>query len=353
MDTITQMALGAVLGQAIGYKKMGAKAAVYGALGGLIPDLDVIATRFLGPYGDWQYHRHITHSVFFAPIIAPLLAAATWRIHKKIPGHYWTYVWIWFWAILTHPLLDTLTVYGTMLLAPFSNERFTISAVSIIDPAYTLVLFAPLLLFFIKPWRRFIPQVAIVALVLTTAYLGYCWQQNIKAEKIAAAQLQEQGIEAGKMSVYTTLFQPYLRRVVVREKLNGDELLRVGFVSTWAPQPIKWACQKQDGGVFRDMILKTKGGRLFDWFSGNELSYVRAGDKIQVMDARYGTPGESVFGFWGLEFSLNGDIIDVNEEPAFIRAPREATKEAIFELFKASYGRPNNFLLRADLNCPA
>lgn len=347
MDTVTQMALGAVIGQAIGYKKLGWKAPVYGAIGGLIPDLDVLYTDYFGPYGSWQYHRHVTHSLFFAPLVAPLLGWLTWAIHKKIPGHYLTYLWIWFFAIFTHPLLDTLTVYGTQLLSPFSDHRFTISAVSIIDPIYTI----PLLIALLLP-RRMAQRGATIVLVITTLFLGYCWHLNNKAEDIALQQIAAQNITPTNVSVYTTVFQPFLRRVVVREDIGGTEWIRAGFVSTLNPQPIKWACLKQNGGRYRDMVTQTTGGRLFDWFADGELSFVREGNRITVMDARYGTPGESVFGFWGLEFTLNGDVIDVNQEPAFIRAPRDVTSEALSGLFRASYGLPNDFLLKEDLNCP-
>lgn len=347
MDTITQMALGAVIGQAIGYKKLGWNAPVYGAIGGLIPDLDVLYTDYFGPYGTWQYHRHITHSLFFAPLVAPLLGWLTWSIHKKVPGHYLTYAFIWFLAIITHPLLDTLTVYGTMLLAPFSNERFTVSAVSIIDPIYTI----PLLIALLLP-RRMAQRGAAIALVVTTLFLGYCWHLNNKAEDIALTQIAEQNIQPEKVSVYTTIFQPYLRRVVVRENIDGAEWLRVGFVSTWNPQPIKWACLKQNGSTHKDTILKTEGGRLFDWFADGELSYVAHNGTVTVMDARYGTPGPSVFGFWGLEFALDRGIVDVERAPAFVRAPRDVTREALTGLFRAAYGLPNDFLLKEDLDCP-
>lgn len=352
MDTVTQMALGAVIGQAIGHKRLGPKAAVYGALGGLIPDLDVLYANQLSPYGDWLYHRHITHSIFFAPIVAPLLGWLTWTIHKKIPGDYKFFAWIWFFAILTHPLLDTLTVYGTQLLAPFSDRRFVISAVSIIDPIYTLPLFIALFLPAARYFRDRANGVAQIVLVITTMFLGYCWYLNGKAEKIVTAQLAEQAITPVKVEVYTTIFQPWLRRAVVREMIDGHEWLRVGFVSTLNPQPIKWACLEQNGYRYKDMILKTEAGRLFNWFSGDELSFARRGDTVIAMDARYGIPGDSTFGFWGLAYTLDGNVIDVAREPAYVRAPREATREAITQLFRAAYGLPNDFLPREDINCP-
>src|SRR3546814_6478712 len=48
----------------------------------------------------------------------------------------------WFWAIqavlLTHPLLDALTVYGTQLLWPLPLRPVMWSSVFIIDPLYTV-----------------------------------------------------------------------------------------------------------------------------------------------------------------------------------------------------------------------
>lgn len=353
MDTLTQMALGAVIGQAIGYKKLGWRAPVYGAIGGLIPDLDVLYADRLSPYGDWLYHRHITHSVFFAPLIAPLLGWLTWLIHKKQPGHYRTYGWVWFWSILTHPLLDTATIFGTQLLAPFSDARFSISAMSIIDPIYSLILLIPLLLAALPRLRPHIPLIAALALVFSTLFIAHGWLQNKKAHWYAVDQLRLQRITPDDVAVYTTIFQPYLRRVVVRQTIGGQEWLRVGFISSLKPGLIAWTCQKQTGAPWREAILHTQGGRIFNWFADGELSMVRNGNQITVMDARYGTPGPSVFGFWGLIFSFNGiNMIDVNEEPTYVRAPREATLAAIKGLFRAAYGLPNDFLPNGDSNCP-
>ena len=51
MDTITQAALGAAVGQTMYAHKLGRKANWYGALAGLLPDLDVLAR----PMADeWQ-----------------------------------------------------------------------------------------------------------------------------------------------------------------------------------------------------------------------------------------------------------------------------------------------------------
>ena len=47
MDSLTQAALGAAVGQAVAGPRVGRRAAVWGALAGTIPDLDVVAYPFL------------------------------------------------------------------------------------------------------------------------------------------------------------------------------------------------------------------------------------------------------------------------------------------------------------------
>lgn len=75
MDSITQAILGASIGEFLGGKKYGRKAALIGAIVATIPDLDV----FIGPllYSDpiqaELFHRSVTHSLLFSIVAAPLI----------------------------------------------------------------------------------------------------------------------------------------------------------------------------------------------------------------------------------------------------------------------------------------
>ena len=51
--------------------------------------------------------------------------------------HAYLLVWL---ALVTHALLDAMTIYGTQLLWPLSEEAFGVGSVFIIDPLYTLPL---------------------------------------------------------------------------------------------------------------------------------------------------------------------------------------------------------------------
>ena len=46
MDSLTQIVLGAAVGQAVAGRQIGNRAMLYGAIAGTIPDLDVIASNF-------------------------------------------------------------------------------------------------------------------------------------------------------------------------------------------------------------------------------------------------------------------------------------------------------------------
>ena len=137
------MSIGAVIILAIA-----AGAALWGAVAGTVPDLDVLAYPFLDPSAELRFHRGITHGLPFAFVVGPLLGYLVWRLTRRRAGAGavpWTaYAAVFFWALLTHPLLDVFTVYGTQLLMPFSDRPLAIASQFIIDPAYTLPLLAGL-----------------------------------------------------------------------------------------------------------------------------------------------------------------------------------------------------------------
>ena len=138
MDSLTQIVLGASVAEATLGKKIGNKAIALGALSGTIPDLDIISGFFVDDLTASVIHRGFSHSILFPFIAAPILA---W-IFKKIYNNYTNvrfYDWLkmFFLAILTHPLLDAQTTWGTQLFWPF-EWRIAIENIFIIDPIYTL-----------------------------------------------------------------------------------------------------------------------------------------------------------------------------------------------------------------------
>jgi inner membrane protein len=83
----------------------------------------------------------------------------------------WT--WLSFRSIVTHPLLDSFTTYGTQLFYPFSKYPVAFNTIFVIDPLYTVpFLICVITVMFLRRTssrRRIINRVGIG---LSTAYLS-------------------------------------------------------------------------------------------------------------------------------------------------------------------------------------
>jgi inner membrane protein len=147
VDLLTQTVLGAGVGELVLGKKAGNKAILWGAVGGLIPDMDVLFTSFFNEVDGLFVHRSFTHSLFFPFIIAPIMGWLIHRIHQKKMDIRWrNWSLLIFWAAFTHPLLDYFTGYGTGAFLPLSGYRVEFNTIAIIDLFYTIPFILTLLI---------------------------------------------------------------------------------------------------------------------------------------------------------------------------------------------------------------
>ena len=309
MDPLTQGLLGGAFGQALYGRALGRRALVWGALVGMAPDLDVLASS-AGPTAEWLWHRGPTHGLAFGFVFGPAVGWLLWKWHgrggRPDPGRLRDWTFLATVALVTHPLLDWFTTNGTQLLAPFARTRFALDAVAIVDPAYSLVLLAALAF---GLWRGAATgaarAAAWVALGLTSAYLGLGLLVNARAEAIARAQLRAEGVAQARVASYPTLLQLPLRRLVAR---SGDEV-RVGWLSVAAPQRIEWQRFTSASGPLVDAARRTDEGRTFEWFAMGETSArvlpVAAGAVVELDDLRFGLPGTPRDGLWGVSVELD------------------------------------------------
>lgn len=77
MDSLTQIVLGAACGEVVAGKKIGNRAMLWGAVGGTIPDLDVLASFFTDEIASTSFHRGFMHSFLFAALAPWVLAKLT------------------------------------------------------------------------------------------------------------------------------------------------------------------------------------------------------------------------------------------------------------------------------------
>ena len=180
MDSVTQIALGAAVGESVLGNKIGLRAAAWGALLGTLPDLDVLANPFLDSVAQISFHRGLTHSLLFCVLASPLFGWAIDSIQQKWDLGWKRWTKMVFLIFFTHILLDVQTTYGTQILYPFSDWPATTDSIFIIDPVYTLLLFLgliPALFMDRTSHRRMLFNRG--GLLLSTLYL--VWALGIKA----------------------------------------------------------------------------------------------------------------------------------------------------------------------------
>lgn len=339
MDTITQMLFGATVAQAGFRRRLGRGALAAGALVALVPDLDLVAGWTGGTFVNWVHHRGMTHSLLFGPVAGILLGWLIWRWHR------WRYgredprvggdalrAWIWLsiLALMTHPVIDLFTSYGTQLLYPITDTRFAINAMPIIDPVYSLALVISVLVGVAVRSRAALAQdVAGAALLFVSIYTVAAWAINERVEAVAKAQIDA----PVEVTAYPTLFQPLLRRVVV----EYPDAILVAFHSVLSAQPIAWERFERMRSPAIEAVAQTPEARVFQWFSMDNLYWraepLETGETlVQALDYRYGLPGRTVLGFWGIQ-ALVGENGALAGEVEILRVPRDASRAAWLDLW--------------------
>lgn len=228
MDSLTQIALGSAIGVAVMGRRTAAwKAALWGAVAGTLPDLDALID-----YGDdvlnMTRHRAESHSLFFLTLGAPVLAWLVSRLHRAQSSPaassawhsstpqaptFWRW-WLALWLVLfTHPLLDTMTIYGTQLLQPLSDHPFGVGSIFIIDPLYTVPLIGGVVAALRLKNARGL-RYNLAGLALSTLYLAWSFGAQQHATQVARASLATHNISAQGLLVTASPFNTVLWRLV-------------------------------------------------------------------------------------------------------------------------------------------
>lgn len=333
MDPLTQGLLGASFGQALYGRALGRRALVWGALVGMSPDLDIVANP-VSPVAEWLWHRGPTHALVFGPVVGPAIG---WLLWKRKGGRLRDWVGLCVAALVTHPLLDAFTTYGTQLFWPFSSRRVAFDAIAIVDPVYSLALAFALALGLRRGVETTLARrAAWTALALSSAYVGLGLAVNARAETLARSQLAVQGVGEARVAAYPTLFQLPQRRVVAR---SGDEV-RVGWVSALAPRPIAWERFLAARGPLVEAARSTEEVRVLEWFAMGEATPRLEGDGtvVEFDDLRYGFPGRPRDGLWGVRVRLDAAGRPLGPGERFDRKLPASAPELLGQIWRHTIG---------------
>ncbi len=267
MDFVTQVTLGGAVGQATMNRELGNKAVLWGMLAGALPDLDVLAYPLMDEISQLTWHRGISHSILLTVVLTPLLGWLISRVHRRAvtveKAALFTFL-----AIGSHILIDLLTVYGTQILAPFSNRQFEWNVLFIIDPLFTLpLLFFLILSLFPGEVRAKLFRNAI-GIILATAYVIVALLFKFSAVDSFERALERQDITPERLMVTSTPFNTVLWRAVA-ETHDGYWIGYHSLLDETAEIPF-WFVPRNDH-LLRDIedqrAIKTLRWFSEDWFN--------------------------------------------------------------------------------------
>lgn len=289
MDSVTQAVLGASIQASLMGRWQGRKALLFGAALATVPDLDV----FLD-YGDalsnMTYHRSFSHSLFVLTALAAVLTTAIrWRWPKA--GYTSARLFITLWLVLiTHPLLDAFTSYGTQLWWPLSVNPSTWSSIFIIDPLYTLPLLIPVL-WGLRRRTPFSTKPFTWGLALSSVYLASTLVSKYYAEQPVRQLMAEQHIQ-GKLFSTPTPFNSLLWRVLIVEPEQYHET----YVSLLDQHEPSWESYPR-GAKWQPIAQQSAHYQRLQWFTSDLTQLLRSGDQLVVSDLRMGNSHGYAFNF--------------------------------------------------------
>ncbi len=355
MDSITQIVLGAAVGQAVQGKKLGNRAMLWGAVGGTIPDLDIIGNFWMSEIEALAFHRGISHSITFAVLFSFLIAWLVKRLYASdvyknkwykwlcaalgavgigiggllvtfiasslggslsmwisiilctAIGLYFMYrlkvhyldielmevstdyrVWysLFFWTILTHPILDCFTVYGTQLFAPFSDYRVSFNNISVADPLYTILFLVGLIPSALSP-RNSKSRVMWnwIGIGLSSLYMIFTLYNKYKVDDVMTSSLAAENIVYDKYMTNPSI----LNNVLWSGTAETDSFYVQGYYSFFDKEK-KFKFKKilknhhMIEGHTEDHDIE-----ILRWFSKQYYSILKREDgRLQFNDMRYG-----------------------------------------------------------------
>ena len=293
MDSVTHLFFGGAIAAAVAPARHHRAAMLAGMALNTLPDLDVFALDLLDdPVLRMTWHRSATHSW----LVLPWVAWGLWAFFRRRGGRVAQAPRRWFWVImltvLSHPLLDAFTVYGTQLLWPLPMRPLMWSSLFIIDPLFAL----PWFIACVVAWfaRESVGRVALrVGIAVGVAYVGWSLWAKTLVEAQADRALAQMGLrDAPRFSVPMPL-NTLLWRVVAMTPGGYVE----GFRSLIADHgPMHFTRYASDVNALNDAADLPTVAQL-TWFNHGFMGARVVQGQLQLRDLRMGNEPDYFFSF--------------------------------------------------------
>lgn len=282
MDSLTQIVLGAAVGEAVLGKKIGNKAMLYGAIAGTIPDLDIVSSFFTDTVTALEIHRGFTHSILFSVIFAPIFAYLVLKFEKYKNFKNWT--WLFFWAFITHPILDAQTTWGTQLFWPL-DIRLAFKNIFVVDPLYTLpfIIFV-LLAMFQKRTSKKRKTYNNLGLIISSSYLAISLILKGLSYKKFTKELNNQNITYSKIATKPVPLNTILWTANVETK----NAFLIGHSSFFDKKPIEFSYYPKNHHLLGNLKNNDKVKRMIS-ISKGWYTISKQQNELYFNDLRFGT----------------------------------------------------------------
>lgn len=316
MDPVTHAALGVVCALACtgGKKELRRPAAFAGLCAGMLPDVDIFLSSATDPLFTMEYHRHFTHSVVFAPVLALIaiaFTAACWRWIGRKRISMWALFVPALVAALSHGFCDVWTSYGTRSWWPFSDARVTLDWIAVIDPVFTLPLLVGAVLAWVKGSRR----VAVVSVVGVAVYLSLCQVQQSRAKAGLLEWARSEGLgEPERITVKPSMGNIIVwRGMVVHEGMLRVVALRCGLGTK--VQVMRGDSQKLFGSAeeavqalgLKEGSVQALAVKRFAHFSDGWIG-LHPTEERTIGDLRYAAMPNDIVPLWGIRLNPEGSV---------------------------------------------
>lgn len=306
MENATHSFTGFFLSQA-GFNRLSPHATPLLILAANAPDIDIL-TLVAGGLNYFHFHRHLTHSVLFSPVLAIALVAL-YRLGMKIarrpPIPWLPAFYVAFIGIASHLILDLTNNYGERLLLPFSGEWLAGDICSIYDfwilAFFLFCVAAPLLSKLvggeigamkrqIYPSRGF----AILALVFLLLYDGGRFILHQRALAILDAR-QYDGAAAIRVAAFPTPSNPF-RWQGLAETGSAYRIYNLDLLGSFNPQDAQVAVKSENTPEI-DAANRTEPFQVMRDFSRFPVWRVvplETGTQVMLFDLRFAFNAEAL-----------------------------------------------------------
>ena len=293
MDTVTQLTLGAAVGEATLGHKVGSRAILWGAICGTLPDMDVFV-----PLGDavrdFTYHRSASHSLLVLAALTPLMVWLILKAHPQSAEHRRGWFVLVYLTFVTHVVLDCFTVYGTQIFWPLDDTPVAWASVFIIDPAYTLPLAIGVLAALVLSRRQSLGhRLNWIGLSLSTCYLAWTLAAKLHVEQVAKESLARRDIAYERLLTVPAPLTSLVWRVVA----VGTDRYHTGYYSLLDEEPNVAMQSFPSKPELLSGIEDSWAVERLKWFTKGFYSVSMVNRAIVITDLRMGVEGSYAFRF--------------------------------------------------------